>query len=240
MKMLMRTALLTSVAVTGLACGSSGVRASQGQPDQKPSTTALLLGGLARSGFTGTVVVNDTAASSSDSNDSIGTTTTTRSLNNHVTFTVTPGRVVVKIAYEEKSRVDSELRYQYHKVVGYKTEETIASGTRQENASVTVDLRSGGMYQINFGSGGGVPGLYRMVDTAETVCTNLAADPTCRPGTSKSEDSGKPPGQGGVGGSVDGKLDAKTPNVLRGSTTQQHELNDGSTATRTVTWNLSR
>jgi hypothetical protein len=139
----MRTAVVASIALASFACGSSGVGA-EGQ-GEKPSKTALLLGGLARSGFTGTVVVNDTAASSSDSNDSIGTTTTTRSLNNHVTFTVTPGRVVVKIAYEEKSRVDSELQYQYHKVVGYKTEETIASGTRQENASVTVDLRSGGI-----------------------------------------------------------------------------------------------
>jgi hypothetical protein len=96
------------------------------------------------------------------------------------------------------------------------------------------------MYQINFGSGGGVEGLYTMLEESELICTDRAQNPTCNPGRTKNSDSGKPPGIGGAGGSVDGKLDAKTPNVLRGSTTQQHELNDGSTATRTVTWNLSR
>ena len=79
-----------------------------------------------------------------------------------------------------------------------------------------------------------------MVDTAVTTCTNLSADPTCRPGTSSSEDSGKPTGLGGVAGSVDGQIDEKQPHILRGSVVQKHELNDGSTATRTVTWNLSR
>jgi hypothetical protein len=39
---------------------------------------------------------------------------------------------------------------------------------------------------------------------------------------------------------VDGQIDAKQPNVLVGSVTQKHELSDGSPATRTVTWNLSR
>jgi hypothetical protein len=185
------------------------------------------------------VVVRDSASSTSSNNDSIVTSTTTRSLNNTATFTVTPGSVVARIGYAEKSRLESDARYQYHRVVGSKTEDTTASGTIQ-NASVTVDLRSGGMYQINFGTGGGVDGVYEMVDTAETICTNLTADPTCRPGSSTSGDSGKPPNQGGLSGSVDGKIDPKQPNVLVGSATQQHELNDGSTMTRTITWNLSR
>jgi hypothetical protein len=176
----------------------------------------------------------------SDAADTIGTSKATKSLNHTVTFTVTKGSIVARIVYEEKVRVDSELRYQGYKVVGFKTEETSASGTRRENASVTVDLRSDGMYQINFGSGGGVEGLYTMLEESELICTDRAKNPTCNPGRTKNNDSGKPPGIGGLGGSVDGKLDAKTPNVLRGSTTQQHELNDGSTATRTVTWNLSR
>ena len=161
-----------------------------------------------------------------------------RSLNSSVTLTVTTNGVVANVTYSLKSLFDQELRYQYHKVVGSKTEETIASG-HADNGSVTVDIRSNGMYQINF-SGGGVAGTYRMVDTAVTTCTDLNADPTCRPGKSSTEDSGKPTNLGAVAGSVDGKLDEKAPNILRGSVVQKHELNDGSTATRTVTWNLSR
>ena len=240
MNPLMRTAVVVLVALAGLACGSSGARASEGQAGQKPSRTALILGGLARSGFTGTVVVSDSAAGEVVTDDQvIGKSTTKTSLNSSVTLTVTTNGVVANVTYSLKSLFEQELRYQYHKVVGTKTEETIASGHNTENASVTVDLRSDGTYQINF-SGGGVTGQYRMVDTATTTCTNLTADPTCRPGTSSSEDSGKPPNLGGLAGSVDGKIDRKQPNVLVGSVTQRHELNDGSTATRTVTWNLSR
>jgi hypothetical protein len=225
-------------ALASPACGSSGADALAGQGS---SELTRLLGGLAaRQVFTGTVVVKDSAASTSNASDTIGTSTTTRSLNHTVTFTVTKGSVVARIAYEEKSRVDSESRYQYHKVVGFKTEETTAAGTRSDGATVSVDLRADGSYQINFGSGGGVVGEYRMFDTSTTICTNLSADPTCRPGSTSSNDSGKPPSQGGVGGSVDGRLDRARPNVLVGSVTQRQELNDGTPSTRTVTWNLSR
>jgi len=168
----------------------------------------------------------------------IGTSRTKTQLNSSVTLTVTTNGVVANVTYSLKIFFEQELRYQYHKVVGSKTEETTASG-HSDNGSVTVDLRSKGMYQINF-SGEGVAGTYRMVDTAVTTCTDLNADPTCRPGKSSSEDSGKPIGLGGVAGSVDGQLDEKAPHILRGSAVQSHELNDGSTARRTITWNLSR
>ena len=65
--------------------------------------------------FTGTVVVMDTASGTSSTNDPIGKSTTIRSLNNTVVLTVTKGEVVARIAYEEKSRVDSESHYQFHK-----------------------------------------------------------------------------------------------------------------------------
>jgi hypothetical protein len=239
MRSLIRIAVVAVfVALAGLACGSSGARAAESQ-----GAVSDFLKGFSKMAaaqvFVGTVVVRDSAASTSNASDTIATSTTTRSLNHSVTFTVTKGSVVARITYEEKSRVDSELRYQYHKVVGYKTEETTAAGTRNDGATVSVDLRADGTYQINFGSGG-VVGEYRMVETGETICTNLSADPTCRPGTTSSNDAGKPPSQGGIGGSVDGRLDGAKPNVLVGSVTQRHELNDGTPSTRTVTWNLSR
>lgn len=104
---------------------------------------------------------------------------------------------------------------------------------------MSIDLQSDGRYQIAF-RGGGVGSEYRMVDTAETVCTNLTADPTCRPGTTSSNDNGMPPSQGSVSGSVDGRLDRNTPNVLVGSVTQPLDVNDGSVGNRTITGNLSR
>ena len=225
------------VALAGLACGS-GAGAAESQ-----STASDFLKGLskvaAKQVFTGTVVVKDTASGTSNADDQvISKSTTVTSLNGTVVFTVTTGGIVAKTTYEERTRVDHEARYQFHKVVGYKTEETTASGTNND-ASVTVDLRSDGTYQINF-SGGGVTGEYRMLDTAETICTDLGRDPTCRPGTSSSNDVGKPANQGGVAGSVDGRIDRNRPNVLVGSVTQRHERSDGSPATRTVTWNLSR
>ncbi len=239
MNALIRIAIVVAfVAVAGLACGSSGARAAESQ-----SAASDFLKGLskmaAKQTFTGTVVVTDSAAGEVVTDDQvIGKSTTKTSLNHSVTLTVTTNGVVANVTYSLKSLFEQELRYQYHKVVGSKTEETIASG-HADNGSVTVDLRSKGLYQINF-SGGGVAGTYRMVDTAVTTCTDLKADPTCRPGKSTSEDSGKPTGLGGVSGSVDGKLSEKEPHILRGSTVQKHQLNDGSTATRTVTWNLSR
>lgn len=58
---------------------------------------------------------------------------------------------------------------------------------------------------------------------------------TCRPGTTSSNDSGKPPNQGGLSGSADGRIDRNKPNVLVGSVSEPHTLNDGSMGTRTVT-----
>lgn len=239
MSPLMRTAVIAFVAFGGFACGSAGGGASEAQQSQQPSAAAQVLGGLARSGFTGTVVVKDAAAGESTTNDSIAASTTKTSLNASVVLTVTTNGVVANVTYASKTVFEQTAEYQAHRVVGTKTEETTASGHSTENASVTVDLRSDGTYQINF-SGGGVTGEYRMVDTAETICKPNIEGSTCRPYTSSSEDSGKPPNQGGVAGSVDGRIDEKQPKVLVGSEVQRHELNDGSTATRTVTWNLSR
>ena len=227
------------VALAGLACGSSGARAAENQ-----NAADEFLKGLskmaAKQVFTGTVVVKDTASGTSNTDDGvISKSRTTTSLNHLVVLTVTTNGVVAKVTYESKTRVDHEAKYQYHKVVGYKTEETTAAGTDTQYSQVTVDLRSDGTYQINF-RGGGVAGEYRMLDTAQTICTDLASDPTCRPGTSSSQDSGKPASHGGISGSVDGRLDGKQPNVLIGSLTQPLDLNDGSPGRRTVTWNLSR
>ncbi len=240
MARLVRTAVLVSlVAFAGLSCGKPGAPApgSPSSSAQKPNPVSQ----FARSQtFTGTVVVKDSASGSSSTDDGvIGGSKTQTSLNSHVVFTVTPGGVIAKISYESKTRVDYEARYQYHKVVGSKIEQTSASGTRNDGASVSIDLRSGGAYQINFSSGGGVTGEYRMEDTATLTCTNPSADPTCRPGVTTSNDAGRPTGIGGAGGSVDGQIDPAQPNVLVGTAAQQHELNDGSIATRTVTWNLS-
>jgi hypothetical protein len=225
------------VALAGLACGS-GAGAAESQ-----SAASEFLKGLskavAKHTFTGTVVVSDTAAGEVTTDDNvIGKSTTKTSLNHSVTLTVTTNGVVANVTYASKTLFESEARYQSHRVVGSKTEETTASGHNTDGSSVTIDLRSDDTYQINF-SAGGVTGEYRMVDTATTICNKLEGS-TCRPGTSTSEDSGKPPNLGGLAGSVDGKIDRTQPNVLRGSVAQRHELNDGSTMTRTVTWNLSR
>jgi hypothetical protein len=233
-----RTAALVSlVALAGLSCGKSGAPAS-GNPDSSAQAPNPISQYAASQTFTGTVVVKDSASGTSSTNDEvIGGSTTQTDLNSTVVFTVTHDGVVAKISYESKNRVDHEARYQYHKVVGSKTEATTASGTNND-ASVSIDLRSDGTYQIAFSSGG-VTGQYRMEDTATLTCTNLGADPTCRPGTTSSSDSGAPPGIGGTGGTVDGRIDPAHPNVLVGTEAQQRELNDGSIATRTVTWNLS-
>ena len=130
------------VALAGLACGSSGARAAESQ-----SAADQFLKGLskmaAKQVFTGTIVVKDTASGTSKTEDPIGKSTTIRSLNNTVVFTVTKGEVVARITYEEKSRVDSEAHYQYHKVVGSKTEETTASGTTTTwRASASICART--------------------------------------------------------------------------------------------------
>jgi hypothetical protein len=225
------------LALPGLACGSgAGAAESQGAASEFLKSLSKM---AAKQTFTGTVVVTDSAAGEMETNDGVISKSKTKtSLNHSVTLTVTTNGVVANVTYSSKTLVESEARYQSHRVVGSKTEETTASGHNNDNNSVTVDLRSDGTHQINF-SAGGVTGTYQMVDTAETICNKLEGS-TCRPGTAKSEDSGKPPNIGGVSGSADGTIDPKQPNVLRGSVSQRHELNDGSTATRTVTWNLSR
>jgi len=223
--------------LAGLACGSSGASASQSQG--LPSLNQLLKG-IAVKPFTGTVIVTESTAGTSSTGDKVISTSTAKtSVDNKAVITVTDKGVVATIAYVSKLRIDHEARYQYHKVVGYKTEDLTASGTNGQDAQVTVDLRAGGAYQINFRSGG-VVGDYRMFETADLICTNLSADPSCRPGTTSSNDAGKPPSQGGVSGSVDGQIDPKQPNVLVGSVTQPLNLPDGSTGNRTITWNLSR
>ena len=226
------------VALASLACGS-GVSASEQQ--DLAALRNLLKGLIVKQVFVGTVVVSDSASGTSSRQDIIETSSSSTSLNHNVVFTVTPGSVVAKITYEEKTRVDSKLDYQAHTVTGTKTTETMASGTNNDpvTVSVNVDLRSDGTYQINFGTGG-VEGLYKMVDTGTTTCKPKIEGSTCRPGTSTNNDSGKVPSQGGLGGSVDGRRDGKQPNVLAGSVSEPLTLNDGSTGRRTVTWNLSR
>ena len=239
MARLVRTAALVSfVAFAGLSCGKPSAPAS-GNPDSAGQAPNPVSQHAASQTFTGTVVVKDSASGNSSTDDGvIGGSRTQTSLNSHVVFTVTHTGVVAKITYNSKSRVEHEMRYQYHKVVGSKTEETTASGMNSDGATVSIDLRSDGSYQVAFRSGG-VTGAYRMEDTSTLTCTDLNADPTCRPGTSTSGDSGTPPNIGGAAGAVDGRIDPAQPNVLVGSTSQRHELNDGSIATRTVTWNLS-
>ena len=234
-----RLAIGVAIALATLACGSTGASAASEQ--DLSGLGALLKGLVAKQVFTGTVVVKDAASGTSDSQDTIGSSTSNTNLNHSVVFTVTPGNVVARIVYEEKTRVDSRLAYQTHTVVGFKTTAMTASGTNtdQTTVRVNVDLRSDGTYQINFGTGG-VQGEYRMEELATTTCNPGIEGSTCRAGSSTNNDSGKPPGQGGLGGSVDGRLDSKQPNVLVGSMTEDITRNDGSTGKRTVTWNLSR
>lgn len=138
------------------------------------------------------MVVNDSASGTSTTDEGKTSRSETRtSLNHTVAFTVTTNGVVANVTYELKSKVDSQLLYDSHRVVGSKTEETKASGENRDESSVSVDLRSDGTCQINF-RGGGVTGEYRMIDSAETVCSNQIVNPTCRPGSSSSEDSGNP------------------------------------------------
>ena len=226
------------VALASLASGSSRVSASEQQ--DLSALGALLKDLVSKQVFVGTVVVSDTASGTSSKTDIIETSSSSTTLNHNVVFTVTPGSVVAKITYEEKTRVDSRLAYQTHTVVGTNTTETVASGTTNDPATVrvNVDLRSDGTYQIHFGTGG-VQGLYTMKETGNTIC-NAIEGSTCRPSSSSNSDSGTPRNQGGLGGSVDGRIDKKDVNVLAGSMSEPLTRNDGSTGRRTVTWNLSR
>jgi len=231
-------ALATSGALAGVACGPTAPAESKGGTEAW-SPLAELSAAAAESTWTGTVTVSDSAAGTSSTDDGYGAgSETATKLNSNVVLNATHNGVVANVTYKSETRVNHVARYQYHTVTGSKTEETTASGISRAS-SVSIDMRDEGNYQINF-SGGGVAGKYRMVDEARTVCTDLNADPTCRPGSAATEDSGAVPSQGGIAGSVDGKIDPTKPNVLAGTTTQRHQLNDGSTATRTISWNLSR
>jgi len=226
------------VALAGLACGSSGVSASERQ--DLTELMNKLKGLVAKQVFVGTVVVTDSVSGTSGKKDIIETSSSSVTVNHNVVFTVTPGQVVAKITYEEKTRVDSTLDYQAHTVAGTKPTETTALGTLSDPASVSVnvDLRSDDTYQINFQTSG-VEGVYKMTDTGATVCKRFEGS-TCRPSSTTNSDEGKPPNQGGLGGSVDGKRDRNKPDVLAGSVSEALDRNDGSTGRRTVTWNLSR
>jgi hypothetical protein len=210
------------------------------------SALEKLLKGLAKSGiveklvFTGTIVITDVASGTSSSKDVIGSSTSSTSLNHNAVFTITPGNVVARITYEEKTRIESRLAYQTHTVVGVKTTEMTAAGTNTDQTTVTfgVDLRSDGTYQIRVGTAG-VQGNYTMEELSTTTCNPIEGS-TCRGGTTTNNEAGTPPDQGRIGGSVDGVLDKKQPNVLVGSVTEPITLNDGSTGKRTITWNLSR
>jgi hypothetical protein len=226
------------VALASLACGSGSASAAS---EQDMSALGALLKKLAaKQVFTGTIVVTDSASGASAHKDIIQTASSNTTLNHNVVFTVTTGgNVVAKITYAQTELVQSKADYQDHTVTGSKTTETTASGTVSDpGASVTVDLRSDNTYQINF-SAGGVEGVYKMSDIGTTTCKKLEGS-TCRPGSTANKEEGKTPDQGGLGGSVDGKIDPSKPNVLAGSVSQAHTLNDGSVGRRTVTWNLSR
>lgn len=226
------------VTVASLACGSPGAAAKQKELD---ALAKLLSGLVVKQVFTGTIAITDVVSGTSSSKDVIGSSTSTVNLNHNAVFTVTPGNVVARITYEEKTRVDSRLAYQTHTVVGYKTTEMTASGTNTDQTTVSfgVDLRSDGTYQLNFGTGG-IPGVYKMEELATTTCNPGIEGSTCRVGTTTNNDAGTPPGQGAIGGSVDGVIDKKQPNVLVGSMTEDITRSDGSTGKRTITWNLSR
>jgi len=225
------------VTVASLACGSPGAAASEQK--ELDALADLFKGLVAKQIFVGTVVVSDSVSGTSSKKDIIETSRSSVTVNHNVVFTVTPGQVVAKITYEEKTRVDSTLIYQTHTIVGTTTTETTASGTTTDPAivHVNVDLRSDGAYQINFGTGG-VQGVYTMKETSTTTCNPKVEGSTCRPSATTNSDAGKPANTGGIGGSVDGKTNK--PGVLVGSTSEALERNDGSTGRRTVTWNLSR
>jgi hypothetical protein len=237
------TRLVTAIVVVtlaSLACSSPGAAASEPAGQDLSALLNSLKKLAAAQAFVGTVVVSESVTGTSSKKDIIETSRWNTTVNHNVTFTVSaPGQVVAKIMYEEKTRVDSTLVYQTHTIAGTKTEETIASGTVTDPASVrvTVDLRGDGNYQINFGTGG-VEGLYTMTETSTTTCNTRVEGSTCRPSTSKNGDSGKPPGTGGIGGSVDGHT--KEPGVLVGSMSEPITLDNGATGRRTVTWNLAQ
>jgi hypothetical protein len=225
--------------VVSLACVS--LVAATAQQKELDALGKLLSGLVVKQVFTGTINITDVASGTSTSKDVIGTSTSSVSLNHNAVFTVTPGNVVARITYEEKTRVDSRLAYQTHAVVGYKTTEMTASGTNtdQTTMSFSVDLRSDGTYQIRIGTGG-IQGAYKMEELATTTCNPGIAGSTCRGGTTTNKDAGTPPGQGAIGASMEGVIDKKQPNVLVGSMTEVLTRNDGSTGRRTITWNLSR
>jgi len=74
--------------------------------------------------------------------------------------------------------------------------------------------------------------MARLVRTAVLVSLVAFAGLSCG-------EPGAPASIGGVRGTVDGRIDPTRPNALVGTAAQRHELNDGSIATQTVTWNLS-
>lgn len=223
------------------ASATGGATASAASTPQDLTALANRLRGLVtKQVFVGTIVVSDTATGTSSKGDVIETSSSNTTLSHNVVFTVTPGSVVAKITYEETTRIESRLEYQSHTVTGVTTTRTIASGTNNDPTSVgvNVDLRSDGTYQISFGTGG-VGGTYTMTETSSTTCKRIEGS-TCRPSTSSNGDSGTPPSEGGIGGSVDGRIDKSKLNVLVGTMSTPLDRNDGSTGRRTVTWNLSR
>ena len=127
----------------GVGCGSAGAD-SEKQPSE---TQGKVLQGIARevakSAWSGTITIKQAADRSEDKDDKVCCKSTAKnSLAQTVTITVTKGTAVAKIDYALKERVDSEQRYDYHKVVGYNTNETTASGTAK--ATVSVDLYDDG------------------------------------------------------------------------------------------------
>lgn len=236
-----RLRVVLGLVAAAFASTTGGAAASAASTPQDLKALADRLKGLvAKQVFVGTIVVSDTATGTSGKRDVIETSSANTTLSHNVVFTVAPGSVVAKITYEETTRIESRLEYQTHTVTGLATTRTIASGTNSDptTVSVSVDLRPDGTYQIAFGTGG-VAGTYTMTETSATTCKRVEGS-TCRPSNSSNSDAGTPPSQGGIGGSVDGRIDKSKPSELVGTMSTPVDRNDGSTGRRTVTWNLSR
>jgi hypothetical protein len=232
----MRISLVVGLlAFASLGCGLGAA----GSPEDKESIGRQFVKELSQFGWSGTIVIKDEGQSETVEDNGVCCKTMTKLVvSNNVVLTVTKNAVAAKVTFASKSRADHVQRYEYHKVVGYTTNETTANGTDQSDSRFTVDMRPDGRYRIQY-KGGGVKGEYRMFDTAETICTG--GDPSCRPGTNSTQDSGQPPNQGVVEGTVEGQVDPKQLKSLVGMSTES--LDDASanyTGTRTVTWNLSR
>jgi hypothetical protein len=198
----------------------------------KDVTAALkgLVGGLS-----GTVTVHEAGRGSSTGTDTIGTSSTTTTLDHTVSVTVTNGRAIAKVSYRHEMSQTQFMDYQEHTVTGSRTEVTTSDGS-STNATVTLDLRADGTYRVEFHVVG-VNGTWTMEEESRLDCKPNAS--SCNPYTTKNADSAPQSGLGGASGDGEGRIDPQAPGTLVGQSVRKLDFPDGS-GTRTVAWNLSR